>query len=414
MGRGKVFRFCIARCLFAFACNQQEQKQNMDILSRLAGQTRRARRLVEPRTVSAPRRIPLIIHQIWMQGTDQVPKKYTDARASFVLHHPPEKGWKIETWDEARGESVLRKVAPDFGQTPDALVAWYKAIPKLIQRCDVLRCFLLYDQGGVYVDMDCVGLQSLTPLLDSTEATCDEKNTPNAFVFCETINNAVFASSPHNPIFPDAWWPEVYDAVSNGRQRMGWLARTLSHMEPGLNVVFTTGPMMWGRVLDGTGTVLFGGSMTETQKLEWGVVRPPHNAFYPRMSDAGRITTLTDRGKAQMVRGGSYTYHAQESDWLSGSVSMTGCIMAMTRTDMRRRVLVLGMLCIAVLIASIITIQIVSSPSASSVSAASSAASAVAASASALFPSALKGGGLRRDATHARSARTVQWDMEYN
>jgi hypothetical protein len=294
-----------------------------------------------------------------MQGVDQVPAKYTSARASFCEHHTPDAGWTIETWDEARGEEILRQVAPDFGQTPEGLVAWYKAVPKLIQRCDILRCFVLYARGGVYVDMDCISLQPLTPLLDAVEASCDERGTSNAFVFCETINNAVFASSARNPIFPDAWWPEVFDAVSNGRHRMGWLARTLSLWGPGLDVIFTTGPMMWGRVLDGTGTVLFGGTMTDAQKNEWGVYRPPHNAFYPRMDDAGRLATLTDRVKAQMVSSGSYTYHAQESDWLSGGVSVSGCFMAMTRAQTRLTVLVSALLVCAVLIAAIVALQIV-------------------------------------------------------
>jgi hypothetical protein len=377
----------------------------MDLLARLSGQTRRARRLAEPRAATAPRRIPLVIHQIWMQGSDQVPAKYTEARASFVANHPPEAGWKIETWDERAGESVLRQVAPDFGQTPDALVAWYTAIPKLIQRCDILRCFILYARGGVYVDMDCISLQPLLALLDDAEASCDARETSNAFVFCETINNAVFASSTRNPIFPDAWWPEVYDAVSNGRQRMGWLARTLSQWGPGLDVIFTTGPMLWGRVLDGTGTFLFGGNMTEDQKKQWGVVRPPHDAFYPRMDDAGHLTTLTPRAKALMAANGSFTYHAQESDWLSGDVSVSGCFMAMTRANTRRRVLVLGALLLALFIAALVVLWV-------GVEAATAKAGAAAIAAAAPTPapvSALMGGRHSRAPAAARKSHSVHW-----
>lgn len=283
-------------------------------------------------------RIPQWVHQIWMQGTNKVPGKYDKARQSWRAMHPPESGWTIQTWDEAAGKDLIRRVAPDFGMQPDALVQWYSSIPKLIQRCDILRCFILYAEGGVYADMDTLSLTPLTPLLAEADANATKHGAAHAFVYCKTINNAVFAASPRHPLFTEAWWPQVHDAVSGERKQMGWLSRTLSKWGPGLDVVYTTGPMMWGRILEGG--LVYGGPGPSAQQLKaWGVLRPPHRAFYPKMNDACQLDAMTDATKVRLAAQGSYTYHSQEADWLTG-MSVEGAYIAMTRSDTRHAVLV--------------------------------------------------------------------------
>ena len=44
-------------------------------------------------------KIPRIIHQIWWQGMDKLPKKYQRFKESWVEHHP---GWKIMYWDKIK------------------------------------------------------------------------------------------------------------------------------------------------------------------------------------------------------------------------------------------------------------------------------------------------------------------------
>jgi hypothetical protein len=306
-------------------------------------------------SIAKPRapRIPHTIHQVWFQGASVVPPKFDGARASWIKHHPPGSGWTIKTWDNDSIERLLHAVAPDFGMEPDALLTWYRTLPKFIFKCDVGRCFILYAEGGVYADMDTLSLQPMDTLLDKSEAAADGMGTDHSFVYCKTINNAVFAASPQHPLFTQAWWPEVYDAISGGRQKMGFMSRVVSKMGPGAEVVSLTGPLMWRRVLDGG--FPFGGGMSEDTKRAWGIYRPEHKAFYPKMSDAGRLETLSDAAKAKMAADGSYTYHSQESDWLSG-FSMESVYMSMTHTDVRRKVVV--SVCLALLMVALIWVSI--------------------------------------------------------
>lgn len=306
-----------------------------------------------------PRRIPLSVFQIWLQGAAVVPQKYDKARASWKAQHPASSGWSVTLLDEGDIERTIAKVASDFPDlsssvtgtmmTPDKMLAWYRALPKMIYKCDVGRCFQMYGDGGVYADTDTLSLQPLTPLLDEAEAAADANGAQHALVYCKTVNNAVFAASPRHPLFVEAWWPQVYDAISGGRKLMGGLSRALSVCGPGLDVVIATGPLMWGRILDGG--FPFGGGMSDEQRRAWGIMRPPHHAFYPKMSDSGRLDTLSEATKANMASQGSYTYHSQESEWLTG-VSVESVFMAMTNANTRRAILV--SLCAALLLAALL------------------------------------------------------------
>lgn len=284
--------------------------------------------------------VPRVVHQLWMQGADVVPSKYDGARASWRALHP---SWDIKTWDERSIEGVITAVAADFGVAPSAAVAWYRAIPTLIQRCDVGRCFVLYAHGGVYADMDTLALQPLDTLLADSEASAARRGSDtHCFIYCRTINNAVFAATPRHPIFVSRWWPEVADALGGGRRKMGWLGRTLSRVGPGFNVVVTTGPLMWGRIL------------AQAAPPAWGVVRPPHHVFYPRSDDSGRLDSLSPAVRAAMAARGSYTYHAQGQSWLP-EACLERAALSLTHADTRRTVLVslVSLIFVAALLAAV-------------------------------------------------------------
>jgi len=98
-----------------------------------------------------------IIHQIWWQGSDQVPEKYAAYRATWRDLHP---SWKILTWSEKRIRNLIRAQFPEW-------MSFFDSLPLMIQKIDVAKSFILFQHGGVYADMDsqCVRALDSGPLM---------------------------------------------------------------------------------------------------------------------------------------------------------------------------------------------------------------------------------------------------------
>ncbi len=94
--------------------------------------------------------IPKIIHFIWLGSA--LPDKYLPFIASWAKHHPE---WEIKIWDDAAVSGLnlknkhLYDLASNYG---------YKS--------DLARYEILYEFGGVYVDIDFECLQSFNFLQD--------------------------------------------------------------------------------------------------------------------------------------------------------------------------------------------------------------------------------------------------------
>jgi len=99
--------------------------------------------------------IPLIIHQIWWQGYENLPKEYLKYRNSWILKHP---NWKLIFWDKKKIEKFVLNINKDLYKILNKL-------PYLIQKIDFSKYIILYYYGGVYVDMDTICQQKLDNLL---------------------------------------------------------------------------------------------------------------------------------------------------------------------------------------------------------------------------------------------------------
>lgn len=94
-------------------------------------------------------RIPHIIHQTYVD--ENIPYKFSEFVKSFIRHNLD---WKYYFWTD---KSARRLIAD---RHPGLLATWdhYK---KGINRADALRYVVLYEYGGVYVDLD---FECLRPL----------------------------------------------------------------------------------------------------------------------------------------------------------------------------------------------------------------------------------------------------------
>ncbi len=128
---------------------------------------------------------PPIVHFCWIGTT--LPWAYAFAilsaarrgdLADVVLHHTDEleDGEAVRALRGAAGvmlhrldaHAELARVGAALG-IGDALCALYQRLESPVMRCDILRAALLYQQGGIYLDLDTVTVASLHPLLQAEQ-----------------------------------------------------------------------------------------------------------------------------------------------------------------------------------------------------------------------------------------------------
>lgn len=94
------------------------------------------------------------VHQIWWQGEDKIPSKYHKNRESVKKFHPK---WKYILWDQPKIEELIQTKYQWFWPT-------FQKYPKMIQKIDAAKPFLLKSAPGVYIDMDIEFVRSPFPL----------------------------------------------------------------------------------------------------------------------------------------------------------------------------------------------------------------------------------------------------------
>ncbi|KAH9208547.1 glycosyltransferase family 32 protein [Leptodontidium sp. 2 PMI_412] len=97
--------------------------------------------------------VPPILHHIALSKSS--PRaNWLDARESCLHYHP---GWKSYLWTDESATSFVAEHFPDFKQT-------WENYRFPIQKIDALRYMVLYQYGGIVLDMDLNCVRSLGPL----------------------------------------------------------------------------------------------------------------------------------------------------------------------------------------------------------------------------------------------------------
>lgn len=99
--------------------------------------------------MSGSYKIPKIIHQTWKD--QHIPQRFVRWIKSWLEHHPD---WEYWLWtDDTAGQLIADKYPH--------LLNTYFGYTEPIRRADALRYIVLYEYGGLYVDMD---MQAMTPI----------------------------------------------------------------------------------------------------------------------------------------------------------------------------------------------------------------------------------------------------------
>ncbi len=126
--------------------------------------------------------IPKIIHQTWKNN--DIPEKYLLYQEKVKNLHPD---WEYKLWTDENNLKFVREYFPDFLET-------YLRFPKNIMRADVIRYLIMYQIGGLYLDLD---YEMIKPFDILEYGLVLPYNRNISFGDdCDAFGNCIFASSP--------------------------------------------------------------------------------------------------------------------------------------------------------------------------------------------------------------------------
>ena len=125
--------------------------------------------------------IPKVVNRVWL-GPDPIPEVFERYAETWRRHHPD---WEMKLWRDD-------DLPPLFRQAQFDRVKSFKV------KYDIVRLELLWQEGGVIIDMDMEALRPIDPLLVGVEAFVGE------VTFSGRIGNQVLGAVPHHPLWEHA------------------------------------------------------------------------------------------------------------------------------------------------------------------------------------------------------------------
>ncbi len=157
--------------------------------------------------------IPLILHQIWFQGIDNIIEPYKSCFINSIKVLKYTK-WDHQFWDKERIETLILDKYPQYWDI-------YNKCCILVQKLDVARYIILYHYGGCYMDMDMEILKDFRELLNDEDDIVISNTVQNLY------SNGILFSSINNRL-----WLDFLDNIDINKFKFNTF----------LNVQFTTGP----------------------------------------------------------------------------------------------------------------------------------------------------------------------------
>lgn len=175
-----------------------------------------------------------VIHQIWFQGSSNVPEKYhANLKANIDLN----KTWVHHLWDSQDIRDACRRFSPEALRAHDACEHMH-------QKIDLGRYMMLYHHGGMSIDMDarCVRpLDEFLPLVpEGTDIVLSETSMPTWLLrlYGTRFNNAqIYCPRPHSQF--------IKYVILECIRRILDLSNAYTQLRPYETIQYTTGPTMF-------------------------------------------------------------------------------------------------------------------------------------------------------------------------
>ena len=193
-----------------------------------------------------------IIHQIWF-GTipnKKVAKKAFESlrkyRDSWLIQNP---SWTYVCWNLERCNDLVKNFYPQHKEM-------YNKYPYQIQRCDVVRYFILHRYGGLYADMDYFCKKSWDEVVKNYQNDIYLVETPNKILNNTHVSNSLMYSIPRH-----VFWSKLFIYLEQNQTAPIYYGKHLT-------IMFTTGPGILNRVF------------TE-YRLKYNLDYYPYKLFHP-------------------------------------------------------------------------------------------------------------------------------------
>jgi len=179
--------------------------------------------------------IPKKIHQIYFDLYGKpfgANKLFVESKKSLIDNHPD---WKYKLWSEEECRVLIETEYP-------SLLDFYINLKYKIQQIDFMKCVILHNEGGFYIDLDSISLKPLDDLLHHTYLFNSMQHMTPA---PEIMNNDIMASEVNWE-----WWNILFDdIIPNYKEKIGigvyetWKGRF---------ILQTTGPRYLHRLIKQT------------------------------------------------------------------------------------------------------------------------------------------------------------------
>ncbi|HVX00673.1 MAG TPA: glycosyltransferase [Candidatus Babeliaceae bacterium] len=211
-------------------------------------------------------KIPKIIHQIWLGSP--FPGKYRRYQASWIRFHPD---WQYKLWTD----KDIKKLKLHNQKA-------YDAAPNYGEKADIARLQILYEYGGLYVDVDFECVQPFDLMNDSFELYVGISR-PETM----RVNNALIGVIPAHPF--------IKQCIDGITPNIGTLGSALGTIE-------RTGPAHFTRCF-----------MKYLGLNSDNVIAFPSSFFYPIPHEIGKFYFLEQ--VKPWIRPETFAIHYWASSW---------------------------------------------------------------------------------------------------
>lgn len=162
-------------------------------------------------------KIPKIIHQTWKN--EQIPQKWVAFQKKVQALHPD---WEYKLWTDSDNDIFVKQHFPDFYPI-------FNALPENVMRADVIRYLIMYQVGGVYLDLD---YEMLKPFdLKDDELVLPKNRSTQSGDKSDSLGNAFLASIPQHD-----FWKFLIDELQNNPP----IGKQYEDVESGTGPIFIT------------------------------------------------------------------------------------------------------------------------------------------------------------------------------
>lgn len=176
-----------------------------------------------------------IIHQVWfgtIPNKKEARKAYKSLkkyRDSWIIKNPT---WFRVEWSNALSLTLVKTHYPEY-------IDMYRRYKYEIQRCDVVRYFILHRYGGLYADMDYACCRPFDEALAEYKGDLYLVQSPNgAYGQVDVFSNSLMYSKPGH-----VFWRKLFPILAEEQNAYRLFSKHII-------VMFSTGPALLSRVFN--------------------------------------------------------------------------------------------------------------------------------------------------------------------